>query len=219
MSIFSKNPDILYKRRRNALVEQIREKGIKDDDVLRAINAVPRHLFVDTALQTRAYEDSALPIMLRQTISQPYTVARQSELLEIKKGDKILEVGTGSGYQSAVLMEMGAKVYTIERHQPLYEHTRKLMWNLGYRPEFKLGDGTLGWTAYAPYNGIVVTAGAPVVPQDLKLQLAVGGKLIIPVGDDEKQRMLRIIRTSDDEFIEEDHDEFKFVPLIGKSGW
>lgn len=219
MSIFSKNPDILFKRRRNALVEQLREKGIKDESVLRAINAVPRHLFIDTALHNRAYEDSALPIMLRQTISQPYTVARQSELLDLKKGDKILEVGTGSGYQSAVLLEMGAKVFTIERHQPLYEHTRGIMWKMGYRAEFKLGDGTEGWTAYAPYDGIVVTAGAPVVPDALMNQLSIGGKLIIPVGDDEKQRMLRIIRTSENDFSEEDHDEFKFVPLIGKSGW
>lgn len=208
-----------FGQRRNELVEEIREKGIRDEAVLMAIGTVPRHLFMDTALEKRAYEDTALPISCGQTISQPYTVAAQTELLEVKKGSKILEIGTGSGYQAAILCHMGATVYSVERHELLYQSTKKLLHSLGYRPMLKYGDGTLGWSAYAPYDGIVVTAGAPVVPQDLMGQLAIGGKLVVPVGTQKTQQMIRITRESEDSFREEKLQNFKFVPLIGEKGW
>jgi len=201
------------------LVKIIEEKGIKDKKVLQAVQSVPRHIFVDTAFENRAYEDSALPIGNGQTISQPYTVAAQTELLEVKKGDKILEIGTGSGYQAAILCQMGADVYSVERHEKLYLNAKETLQELGYRPHLKLGDGTLGWSAYAPYDGIVVTAGAPVVPEDLKQQLEIGGKLVVPVGDQKSQVMIRITRTGEDEFKEERLSHFKFVPLIGEKGW
>lgn len=208
-----------FLNRRKKLAEQIQKKGIKDQRVLQAIEGVPRHIFVDSALENRAYEDSALPIGCGQTISQPFTVAAQTELLEIEKGDKILEIGTGSGYQAAILCYLGADVYSVERHEPLYLKARETLKELGYRPQLKFGDGTLGWSAYAPYNGIVVTAGAPVVPEDLVSQLSVGGKLIVPVGDQKVQTMTRIIRTGEDSFEEEQLKQFKFVPLIGEKGW
>jgi protein-L-isoaspartate(D-aspartate) O-methyltransferase len=200
-------------------VKQLEEKGIKDRNVLNAINAVPRHIFLDTALENRAYEDTALPIGSGQTISQPYTVAAQTELLQVKKGDKILEIGTGSGYQAAILCQMGAIVYSVERHEKLYLNAKRILQELGFRPHLKLGDGTLGWSAYAPYDGIVVTAGAPVVPDDLVMQLNVGGRLVVPVGNQESQVMVRITRVSEDSYQEEQLNHFKFVPLIGEKGW
>ncbi|CAN5411421.1 protein-L-isoaspartate(D-aspartate) O-methyltransferase [soil metagenome] len=205
--------------RRKKLVEEIRRKGIRDTRVLQAIENTPRHLFVDSALENRAYEDSALPISCGQTISQPYTVAAQTELLEIEEGDKVLEIGTGSGYQAAILSYLGAKVYSVERHEPLYLSARAILKELGYRPNLKCGDGTVGWSAYAPYDGIVVTAGAPVVPEDLIKQLSVGGRLIVPVGDQKVQTMTRITRVSDNEFKQEQLKQYKFVPLIGEKGW
>jgi protein-L-isoaspartate(D-aspartate) O-methyltransferase len=201
------------------LVKIIEEKGIKDKNVLQAVQSVPRHVFVDTAFENRAYEDSALPIGNGQTISQPYTVAAQTELLEVEKGNKILEIGTGSGYQAAILCQMGADVYSVERHEKLYQNAKEILQELGYRPHLKLGDGTLGWSAYAPYDGIVVTAGAPVVPEDLKQQLNIGGKLVVPVGDQKSQVMIRITRTGENDFKEERFSHFKFVPLIGEKGW
>ncbi len=205
--------------RRKELVEGIRNKGIRDNRVLMAIESIPRHLFVDTALEMRAYEDTALPIGNGQTISQPYTVAAQTELLQVNKGDKILEIGTGSGYQSAILCHMGADVYSVERHDKLYQNAKQILKDLGFRANLKLGDGTLGWSAYAPYDGIVVTAGAPVVPEDLVHQLNIGGRLVVPVGNQKSQTMIRIIRVSEDQYEEEHHQNFKFVPLIGEKGW
>ncbi len=214
-----KNTELKFKRRREALVDDLQKKGIQDANVLTAIEKVPRHLLVDSALQHRAYEDTALPIQLGQTISQPFTVARQTELLVVRPGDKILEIGTGSGYQCALLCELGARVYSVERHRGLYENAREMLSHMGYKPMLKCGDGTLGWSAYAPYDGIIVTAGAPVIPESLKKQLTIGGRLVIPVGDSEKQVMYRIIRLSEDSFKEESFSNFKFVPLIGKKGW
>lgn len=208
-----------FKRQRQELVNSLYEKGIRDELVLAAINSVPRHEFIDSALHRRAYEDTALPIELGQTISQPFTVAVQTEMLELKPGNKVLEIGTGSGYQAAVLCEIGAEVFSVERHRGLYERARTLLGELGYRTTLKCDDGTLGWSAYSPYDGIIVTAGAPLIPDNLKKQLAIGGRLVIPVGDSEKQLMYRIVRVSEDEFEEERFEHFRFVPLIGKKGW
>lgn len=208
-----------YLNRRKKLAEQVQKKGIGDQRVLQAIEGIPRHIFIDSALENRAYEDGALPIGCGQTISQPFTVAVQTELLQVKDGDRILEIGTGSGYQAAILCFLGADVYSIERHEPLYLKARDTLKELGYRPQLKCGDGTLGWSAYAPYDGIVVTAGAPVVPEDLISQLSIGGKLIVPVGDQKLQTMTRITRTGEDSFEQEQLKQFKFVPLIGEKGW
>lgn len=206
-------------QRRNALAKKLEGKGIEDQNVLNAIRSIPRHEFVDTALENKAYEDTALPIGAGQTISQPYTVAAQTELLEVNKGEKILEIGTGSGYQAAILCQMGADVFSVERQEKLYHRAKEILNNLGYRPELKLGDGTVGWSAYAPYDGIVVTAGAPEVPEDLIEQLKVGGRLIVPVGTQDSQVMVRITRVSENEYDEERLQHFKFVPLIGEKGW
>lgn len=211
--------DPIYRGKRQELVQLLQEKGIADPGVLQAVGTVPRHMFIDTALHKRAYEDTALPIGMKQTISQPYTVARQTELLDVHKGDKVLEVGTGSGYQAAILCELGAQVYTVERHDYLYQHARELLHTLGYKVRAKCGDGTEGWSAYSPYDGIVVTAGAPVVPEALIKQLKVGGRLVIPVGDQHVQTMLRITRTGELDYIEEEFADFQFVPLIGREGW
>lgn len=208
-----------FKRRRRQLVEKLSEKGIEDQRVLEAFSIVPRHVFVDTALQDRAYKDTALPIGREQTISQPFTVARQTELLEVKPGEKVLEIGTGSGYQAAILCELGAEVYTVERHKKLYEKARSTLRELGYSVRCKLGDGTLGWSAYASYDAIVVTAGAPVVPDDLVDQLNINGRLVVPVGDEKRQEMIRIIKIRKGEYEEEHYSDFKFVPLIGEKGW
>lgn len=203
-----------YRRRRARLVETLRNKGITDEKVLEAISRVPRHEFVEDAMKLRAYEDEALPIGLDQTISQPFTVAYQTSLLEVKPGDKILEVGTGSGYQAAVLCELGARVFSIERHKPLLDRTKVLLNRLGYDVRTLLGDGTLGWPVVAPFNGIVVTAGGTSVPEDLLDQLRPGGRLIIPVGTADKQTMWRITRTESGDFKRESLHDFRFVPLI-----
>lgn len=211
--------DPIYRGKRQELVQLLQEKGIADPGVLQAVGTVPRHMFIDTALHKRAYEDTALPIGMKQTISQPYTVARQTELLDVHKGNKVLEIGTGSGYQAAILCELGAQVYTVERHDYLYQHARELLHALGYKVRAKCGDGTEGWSAYSPYDGIVVTAGAPVVPGALIKQLNIGGRLVIPVGDQHVQTMLRITRTGELDYIEEEFADFQFVPLIGREGW
>lgn len=208
-----------FKQRRRQLVDTLADKGIKDRRVLDAFDVVPRHVFVDTALQDQAYKDTALPIGKDQTISQPYTVARQTELLEVQPGEKVLEIGTGSGYQAAILCELGARVCTVERHKELYQKAKSTLKELGYSVRAKLGDGTLGWSAYAPYDAIVVTAGAPVVPEDLVEQLNINGRLVVPVGDEKRQEMIRIIKIREDEYEEERYNDFKFVPLIGKKGW
>lgn len=209
-----------YKQRglRQKLVKKLAEKGIKNERVLDAINKVPRHVFFENALLEHAYQDKAFPIGEGQTISQPYTVAFQSEKLEIRPGDKVLEIGTGSGYQACILLELGAKVYTIEYNRNLFEKTREFLPQLGYKPYFFYGDGSKGLPAKAPFDKIIVTAGAPVVPTALTDQLAEGGILIIPVGDREKQAMIRI-RKKDGKLLKEEFANFAFVPLLGEEGW
>lgn len=209
-----------YKQRglRNKLVKTLQKKGISDPRVLDAIGKVPRHFFFENALFEHAYQDKAFPIGEGQTISQPYTVAFQSEKLEIKPGDKVLEIGTGSGYQACILMEMGARVYTIEYNRKLYERTKDFLPGIGYSPYFFYGDGSKGLPAKAPFNKIIVTAGAPVVPTALTDQLAEGGILIIPVGDREKQAMIRIFK-KDGKLFKEEFANFAFVPLLGEQGW
>ena len=213
-----------YQRQRARLVAQLREKGIDDERVLAAIAAVPRHLFIEPALRHRAYEDEALPIGLKQTISQPFTVAYQTMLLAPRPDERVLEIGTGSGYQAAVLCEMGARVFSIERHRALFERTDQLLRQLGYRVVTRHGDGSLGWPGYGPFDGIIVTAGAPEVPATLLNQLRCpsathpGGRLIIPVGPEDSQTMLRITRTGPESFHEEQTMRFRFVPLVGEHG-
>ena len=203
-----------HKGLRQKLVETIATKGIKDEAVLQAIGKIPRHLFMDSSFLDHAYQDKAFPIAADQTISQPYTVAFQTELLQVQKGDKILEIGTGSGYQAAVLCELGAKVYSIERQQELFKKTSKFLPKLGYAPKKLIfGDGYKGLPEEAPFDGIVVTAGAPFVPKPLLAQLKIGGKLVIPVGDD-VQVMTLYIRKGTKEFEKHELGDFRFVPLL-----
>ena len=209
-----------YKQRglRNKLVKIVQKKGISDPRVLDAIGKVPRHFFFENALLEHAYQDKAFPIGEGQTISQPYTVAFQTEKLEIRPGDKVLEIGTGSGYQACVLVELGARVYTIEYNRVLYERTKAFLPQMGYNPYFFYGDGSKGLPAKAPFNKIIVTAGAPIIPKALIDQLAEGGILIIPVGDRESQKMVRI-RKKNGELLKEEFNNFAFVPLLGEQGW
>ncbi|WP_421878328.1 protein-L-isoaspartate(D-aspartate) O-methyltransferase [Marinoscillum sp.] len=204
---------------RKLLIKEIVAKGIKDRRILDAMMKLPRHFFFDDIFVSHAYEDKAFPIGQGQTISQPYTVAFQTELLEIQPGDKILEIGTGSGYQAAILMELGADVYTIEYNEVLYKKTKSFLPNLGYRPKFFHGDGSKGLPQHAPYDGIIVTAGAPTLPQDLVKQLKVGGKLIIPVGNDKTQVMYRLKKIDENKISKKAFNNFSFVPLRGEKGW
>ncbi|MBN2173169.1 MAG: protein-L-isoaspartate(D-aspartate) O-methyltransferase [Bacteroidales bacterium] len=204
-----------HKGLRKQLVEEIRAKGIRDEKVLKALEAVPRHFFMDSSFLEFAYEDKPFPIGSGQTISQPYTVAFQTELLEIKKGDKILEVGTGSGYQTCVLIELGARVYTIERQKNLFLKTRELLPAFGYKPKnFSFGDGYKGLPVFAPFDKILVTAGAPFIPDAMLDQLQIGGMMVIPVGED-IQVMKRLLKTKSG-IVEEEHGSFRFVPLLEK---
>lgn len=199
---------------RNQLVKTIIKKGISDKNVLNAIANVPRHLFMDSGFVDFAYQDKAFPIAAEQTISQPYTVAFQTELLKVKSNDQILEIGTGSGYQTAVLIEMGAKVFTIERQLELFKKTKLFLPKLGYKPKkIVFGDGYKGMSEFAPFDGIIVTAGAPFVPNPLLAQLKIGGRLVIPVGD-EVQIMTLFIRRSEKDFEKHELGEFKFVPML-----
>ncbi|MCB0457464.1 MAG: protein-L-isoaspartate(D-aspartate) O-methyltransferase [Flavobacteriaceae bacterium] len=203
-----------HKGMRKKLVDTLRKKGITNEEVLKAIQNIPRHWFMDSGFVDHAYVDKAFPIAAEQTISQPYTVARQTELLEITAGDTVLEIGTGSGYQSAVLLEMGVTVYTIERQNELFKKTSLFLPKIGYRPKkMVFGDGYKGLPEFAPFNGIVVTAGAPFVPKPLLAQLKIGGRLVIPVGE-EVQIMTVFTRTSGTHFEKAEHGEFRFVPLL-----
>lgn len=210
----------MFRVHREELVDELTKKGISDLAVVKAIGTVPREKFIEKTMHHLAYKDVALPIGYDQTISQPYTVAFMTQLLNIKKpGMKILEIGTGSGYQAAVLFEMQADVYSIERNLDLHHRTTKLFDKLGIRVNAKYGDGTIGWKEFAPFDGIIVTAGSPIIPNHLKKQLAVGGRMIIPVGDRKSQKLYLIKKISEKEFDSEVIPEFSFVPLIGREGW
>lgn len=199
---------------RNQLVTLLEQKGIADKNVLEAIRKIPRHLFLNSSFEDFAYQDKPFPIGAGQTISQPYTVAFQSELLQVKKEDKVLEIGTGSGYQTAVLCLMGAKVYSIERQNELFKKTSVLLPKLGIRPKhLSFGDGYKGLPNYAPFDSIIVTAGAPIIPQPLMAQLKIGGRLVIPVGEN-IQVMTLLIRKTETQFEKHELGDFRFVPLL-----
>ncbi|TDG35045.1 protein-L-isoaspartate(D-aspartate) O-methyltransferase [Pedobacter changchengzhani] len=204
---------------RKKLVELLKSRGIGDENVLKAIGKVPRHFFFDETFWNQSYKDIAFPIGDGQTISQPYTVAYQSELLHIKKGDKVLEIGTGSGYQTCILMELGAKVFTIERQENIFNRTIQVLPGMGYKANFYCGDGSKGIAEHAPYDKIIVTAGAPLVPEILLKQLKIGGILVIPVGDEKTQKMITVIRISENDFDRIELDTFRFVPLVGDQAW
>ncbi|HLS31435.1 MAG TPA: protein-L-isoaspartate(D-aspartate) O-methyltransferase [Flavobacteriaceae bacterium] len=203
-----------HQGRRKQLVEILKEKGIEDEAVLKAINNIPRHWFLDSSFEDHAYQDKAFPIGAGQTISQPYTVAFQSALLEVQQGEKVLEIGTGSGYQTAVLCELGARVYGIERQNELYKKTKLFLEKIGYYPKhLTFGDGYKGLPQYAPFDKIIVTCGAPFIPPALLNQLKIGGRMVIPVGD-ESQIMTLLIRKSAREIEKKEYGDFRFVPML-----
>lgn len=204
---------------RKKLVKTLEKKGIENRSVLRAIGKVPRHYFFAKTFWNQAYKDIAFSIGFGQTISQPYTVAYQTELLHIIPGDKVLEVGTGSGYQTCILLELGAEVYTIEREVNLYERAKQVLPYMGYTPNFFLGDGSKGLIEHAPYDKIIVTAGAPMVPNVMLKQLKIGGILVIPVGNEKEQKMLTVLRVGENEYEQIELDTFRFVPLLGEEAW
>lgn len=209
-----RNDTLKHQGKRQQLAKLVAEKGIRDEKVLEAIKKIPRHLFMDSSFEDHAYQDKAFPIAADQTISQPYTVAYQTELLQVSRGNTVLEIGTGSGYQTAVLCELGAKVYSIERQQELFRRTKMFLSKIGYRPKYLgFGDGYKGLPDYAPFDRVIVTAGAPFVPRPLLSQLKVGGRMVIPVGKD-VQVMTLFERKSENEFQKSEFDEFRFVPLL-----
>ena len=210
------NDNFRHQGLRLKLVDVLREKGIKDQKVLMAISKIPRHSFIDKAFLEFAYQDKAFPIGAGQTISHPFTVAYQTELLEIKARDKVLEVGTGSGYQTAVLLELKAQVFSIERQKDLYRKTKAFLPKLGYQAMFFYGDGYKGLEKFAPFDKIIVTAGAPFIPEDLVAQLKVGGRMVIPVGGADTQKMILIVKKSENEIEQKVLGDFSFVPLLRK---
>ena len=213
----------LYALKRRELVDKLSRLGIKDKNVLKALNTVKRELFVSDEFKRFAYDNNALPISSNQTISQPYTIAFMTELLSVKKGSKVLEIGTGSGYQAAILCEMGAKVYSVERLQELSIKAKELLEQLHYKVKIKCDDGTKGWKEFSPYDGIIVTAGSPKVPKSLIDQLDINGNLVIPVGDRISQRLVHVrkVETKDKKIkiLKDNYKDFRFVPLLGEEGW
>ena len=207
----------VHKGKRNILVKYLREKvGITDENVLEAINSVPRHLFIESIFEDFAYEDRAFPIAAGQTISHPSTVAEQTELLQVKPKEKILEIGTGCGYQAAVLVAMHAEVYTIERQKDLFDFSQKKLRELHLRPKFQsFGDGFAGLPTFAPFDKIIVTCGAETLPTELLHQLKVGGKMVIPLGKTDEQILYRFTKISEKEFEKEEFGAYKFVPMLG----
>ncbi len=209
----------MFETEREELIIKLRKKGIKDENVLSAMSKVERHKFVQQAMISHAYDDVALPIGYGQTISQPYTVAVMTEALQLQKGSKVLEIGTGSGYQAAILYKMGMKVFSIERNENIYRKVQKFFDDNEIRVVVRCSDGTIGWNEFAPYDGIIVTAGSPSVPENLKKQLALGGRLVIPVGDRKQQSLIILHKVEENRFETKEVPNFKFVPLIGKEGW
>ncbi len=209
-----------HKGLRKKLIDQLKEKGITDERVLDAINNIPRHYFLDSAFDEIAYEDRAFPIAEGQTISQPYTVAYQTQLLQVKPHDKVLEIGTGSIYQASVLAEIGANVFTIERQKKLFEKTKQFVLKSKYPSiKFFFGDGYEGLPTFAPFDKVIITAAAPFIPPKLMQQLKTGGKMVIPVDEGEHQRMLRLTKNADGSYEEEVFANFSFVPMLsGKNG-
>ncbi len=207
------NDTYKHKGLRARLVAELKKKGIKDDGVLKAINNVPRHFFMDSGFINFSYKDQAFPIGAGQTISQPYTVAYQTQLLAVRPNQKVLEIGTGSGYQAAVLLEMGAKVYTIERHKSLFLKAKSLLTSMGYEAYFFYDDGYKGKPSYGPYDRILVTAGATEIPRTLLDQLKTGGRLVIPLGDNNLQKMTLVKKIKDNDYVKTEHDSFAFVPF------
>lgn len=203
-----------HKGLRKKLIDSIRSKGIKDEEVLNAMDRVPRHLFMDSSFVNFSYTDKAFPIAAGQTISQPYTVAFQTELLEVKRHMKVLEIGTGSGYQTAVLLELGARVYTIERLRQLFLEAQETLGRLSYKPAFFYGDGYEGLPAFQPFDRILITAAAPEIPKLLLEQLALGGILVVPEGDRYGQRMIRVVKEGEGQYQRSEHGHFSFVPLL-----
>ncbi|MAE07454.1 MAG: protein-L-isoaspartate O-methyltransferase [Bacteroidetes bacterium] len=203
-----------HKGMRKKLVESIRRKGITDENVLNAINKIPRHLFLDSSFLEFAYDDKPFPIGSGQTISQPYTVAFQTEILDVSRGHKVLEIGSGSGYQACVLEEMGAKVFSIERQRKLYHKTKEFITNLGYKIRFFYGDGNKGIPAFGPYDRILITAATPEIPDELLKQLKPGGKLVAPLGTGSIQTMIRLTKKSDNKIDKEHFGTFRFVPML-----
>ena len=207
--------DLKFKGLCSKLVSELKSKGIKDQKVLDAISVTPRHLLFDPVFRNKfAYQDVAFPIGENQTISQPFTVAFQTELLSVAKGSKVLEIGTGSGYQTAILCQLGAKVFSIERHKSLFQSAKLFLNQNNYRAQLFFGDGFTGKKVFAPYDGIIVTCGAPFIPKDLKLQLKIGGRMVIPVGEGKVQQMKLIQRIKEDDFKETNYGDFKFVPML-----
>lgn len=205
-----------HKGLRKKLVDLLQRKGITDERVLDAINTIPRHFFLDSAFDEKAYEDKAFPIAVGQTISQPYTVAYQTQLLEIKTHDKVLEIGTGSAYQAAVLAEMGVQVFSIERQKALYDHNKNFPYLHKYgKIKFFYGDGFEGLPTYAPFDKVIITAAAPYIPQKLVSQMKIGGLMVLPLGEGKVQQMLRLTKTAEGMFREEIFEEFSFVPMLG----
>jgi protein-L-isoaspartate(D-aspartate) O-methyltransferase len=208
-----------HRGQRRTLVEELRRKGIRSERVLTALATVPRHLFFEPAFQEHAYQDKAFPIGEGQTISQPYTVAYQTELLSLGPQDRVLEIGTGSGYQCAVLLQLTPYVFSIEFNPVLFARTRRRLADQHQAAHLFCGDGSVGLPEHAPFDRILVTAGSPTIPRALLQQLRVGGALVIPVGNEQSQRMMRVVRETETEFVREEFEEFRFVPLLGRAGW
>lgn len=210
--------DFKHKGKREQLIKILRSKGIEDENVLEAMNRVPRHLFMDSAFEEFAYKDQAFPIAAGQTISHPFTVAKQSSLLHVKRGDKILEIGTGSGYQAAVLVEMGAEVYTIERQKDLFDFSQRIFKKIKIRPKYATyGDGYKGFPSFAPFDSIIVTAGSPTIPKALLKQLKLGGIMVIPIGKDNNQMMTTFLRVGEKDFEKMEFGDCQFVPMLERT--
>lgn len=204
-----------YKGMRRKLINELREKGISDEKILNAFDVIPRHYFLDNAFAEQAYSNMAFQIGAGQTISHPYTVAFQTQLLDVQKGDKILEIGTGSGFQTCVLCELGAKVFSIERHKSLHIGAKNILHHLKYSARLTFGDGYKGLPGFAPFDKVIITCGAPHIPQDLVDQMKVGGLMIIPIGEGKDQQMLRVTKISETEISKEEFGVFSFVPMLG----